>query len=769
MIRSVELRNWRSHETSRLEFGKGTNILVGIMGSGKSSVLEGICFALFGTFPALQHKRIKIGDVVSRRARGEGAEVEVGIDVGGKSYTVKRKIKQSEVTEAEIRGEGKLIEGPQQQRVTEYVEKLLKVDYELFARAIYSEQNRIDYILNLGRGERKKQIDELLGISRFEDARAGLSKVLNRIKEVKEEKGRALKETNLEQIEAEVRRGEEAVKKMEGAKEELARELAKLGEERKGKEEAVRALEAKSREFRALAEKKAGVNHTLESLRADIAKAVVDEKEADRLRKESEELKKEIEKLRGEARANEREIKAGALVLGNVQRKLEELGELLAEKKEKKEFMEVMLSGRTLDELKLQMEEKRRRVEDETEKLAALRSRASEIKSALAELEKDITKCPVCESPLTEERRAELRLARGKEMEKILGELRTAEKGLGERRKEARELEEIKTRVEPMEERLRALRNVESETEKNSATLASTKKGIEEKEKLIEKREGEAGALEEKKKNVDEKLSGVSGALDKKVKARKLEDELRALEKMIGELRFEESALERARKEGEEARVRESGLREKSAGVEREAAPVRELLEERRKRLAEMRRYADEIKSYEGLIENLLIFQNSVVETQHVLRTELVEAINSAMGEIWGVVYPYADYTSIRLRADEKDYELELGMRDGVWLPVDGMASGGERACACLALRIAFATVLVPNLSWLILDEPTHNLDEDGVKAIARALYEQIPKIVEQTFVITHDENLRDAASAKLYEIKRNKEEDGGSAVELVT
>ena len=43
------------------------------------------------------------------------------------------------------------------------------------------------------------------------------------------------------------------------------------------------------------------------------------------------------------------------------------------------------------------------------------------------------------------------------------------------------------------------------------------------------------------------------------------------------------------------------------------------------------------------------------------------------------------------------------------------MASGGERSIACLAMRIAMAMVIVPNLRWLILDEPTHNIDEQGI------------------------------------------------------
>lgn len=104
----------------------------------------------------------------------------------------------------------------------------------------------------------------------------------------------------------------------------------------------------------------------------------------------------------------------------------------------------------------------------------------------------------------------------------------------------------------------------------------------------------------------------------------------------------------------------------------------------------------------------------------------------------------------------------------GGWVPVEGIASGGERFCAAIALKIAFAMVLVPNLGWLILDEPTHNLDDEGIRALARVLNEEVPKIVEQVFVITHDENLKDAATARVYRLDRNKAAGESTKVEVL-
>ncbi len=38
MIKSIYLENWKTHKDSFLTFNKGTNILIGKIGSGKSSI-----------------------------------------------------------------------------------------------------------------------------------------------------------------------------------------------------------------------------------------------------------------------------------------------------------------------------------------------------------------------------------------------------------------------------------------------------------------------------------------------------------------------------------------------------------------------------------------------------------------------------------------------------------------------------------------------------------------------------------------------------------
>jgi DNA repair exonuclease SbcCD ATPase subunit len=116
----------------------------------------------------------------------------------------------------------------------------------------------------------------------------------------------------------------------------------------------------------------------------------------------------------------------------------------------------------------------------------------------------------------------------------------------------------------------------------------------------------------------------------------------------------------------------------------------------------------------------------------------------------------------------EGSYELKAKERSGSWVRVEGILSGGERSAAAICIRIAFSLVLARNLSWLILDEPTHNLDHKAVETLGSMMQRHLPSIVEQVFVITHDAEMKKAASASLYLLEREKDEDAVTRPVLV-
>jgi len=185
----------------------------------------------------------------------------------------------------------------------------------------------------------------------------------------------------------------------------------------------------------------------------------------------------------------------------------------------------------------------------------------------------------------------------------------------------------------------------------------------------------------------------------------------------------------------------------------------------RRKQLIE--RLEGKIKHLEKIFEKLGIFINSLKATQAELREALIDTINQAMNELWNNVYPYGDYTGLKLLTNDT-YELVVRTNNR-WLPVEGTLSGGERSVAALVLRIATSFVLARNLNMLILDEPTHNLDERTVSVLADMIKNILPTFVEQIFLITHDKEMEKAASATLYLLERDKEQNGVTKAELLS
>jgi DNA repair exonuclease SbcCD ATPase subunit len=294
---------------------------------------------------------------------------------------------------------------------------------------------------------------------------------------------------------------------------------------------------------------------------------------------------------------------------------------------------------------------------------------------------------------------------------------------------------------------------------------------LEEAKKKAERNAKEMAALRERRKGAEGKAGEISfalkemeGLLEKKRilgKAREREGEL---EKEWKGIHFSSEEFEKLHSKTRELMV---GC-ERAGGKAREArkaiASLREMIAALGKEMGLLEAVKADVRKRKEMLEQLVIMRNAIGETQAELRMELVEAINAAMNGIWPILYPYADYRQLRIAASEEDYAFEV--YDGEWRRLEKVASGGERACLSLTLRIAMATVLAPEAGWLILDEPTHNLDRGAVQALAEALEDKVPQLVEQAFVITHEENLMNSEFARSYRFSRDKESGGATVVE---
>ena len=163
MIRNLKLKNWKSHENTEVTFDRGTNVVVGRMGSGKSSILQGLSFALFGEIPEVRSRKLSTGDLIMRRPkRADSASVELEFETEGLIYKIKRTINEGQ-NDAELFKEGKLWEQGIT-RVTSKVQEIIGIDFSTFTQVVYAKQNEMDKFLQLGKGDRTALIDGLLKI-----------------------------------------------------------------------------------------------------------------------------------------------------------------------------------------------------------------------------------------------------------------------------------------------------------------------------------------------------------------------------------------------------------------------------------------------------------------------------------------------------------------------------------------------------------------------------------------------------------------------------
>ena len=64
MITKLRLENWKTHKDSELEFDKGTNVLIGKMGSGENISNRGYLLCIIWHIPCTEQEEVSIEEVI---------------------------------------------------------------------------------------------------------------------------------------------------------------------------------------------------------------------------------------------------------------------------------------------------------------------------------------------------------------------------------------------------------------------------------------------------------------------------------------------------------------------------------------------------------------------------------------------------------------------------------------------------------------------------------------------------------------------------------
>jgi DNA repair exonuclease SbcCD ATPase subunit len=163
-FKNIRWKNFLStgNQFTEVQLNKSsTTLIVGENGSGKSTVLDALCFGLFSK----PFRRINRPQLINSINNG-GLLVEIEFDVGSRSYMVRRGIKKN-IFEIFI-DDKRLNQDARSADQQEYLEKtILKLNYKSFTQIVLLGANHYIPFMQLKTTDRRNIIEDLLDIQIF--------------------------------------------------------------------------------------------------------------------------------------------------------------------------------------------------------------------------------------------------------------------------------------------------------------------------------------------------------------------------------------------------------------------------------------------------------------------------------------------------------------------------------------------------------------------------------------------------------------------------
>src|SRR3989440_4361034 len=166
----LRLVNSRQHADTELEFGPGITGIIGPNGSGKTSILEAIAWALYG----VQAVRGDKDSIRRLGAKGRaGVEVDLEFRLGAHEYRVKRGL-----STAVLHQDGQVIANSLK-AVTDKLERTLGMSHDEFFNTYFTGQKELAVMAALGKTERAAFLSRVLGYERLREAQERVREVRN--------------------------------------------------------------------------------------------------------------------------------------------------------------------------------------------------------------------------------------------------------------------------------------------------------------------------------------------------------------------------------------------------------------------------------------------------------------------------------------------------------------------------------------------------------------------------------------------------------------
>ena len=768
-LNSLRLTNFRQHAETYITFDTGLTGIIGANGSGKSTILEAIAWALYGQEAA----RGKKETIRSLRA-GPGARVKVELDfeLGGHRYRVERGL-----TSAELYLDGS--ESPIANSLTgvsEMLRRRLGMSRDEFFNTYFTGQKELDVMAAMAPSERAQFLSRVLGYERLRVAQR-LVKDKSRLVAAEAAGLRtALPDAaNIERMLADaatrVAQSNDRVRMSTARRERALTTMGEIGPRWLAAQHEREQLQVALGELRVAESEAAAYARDEERISRELAEVMAADDELQRLAEELKPLARLSEELQALDQLARDEGRRNALL--DTERTLEEEVRRLRERRTKIETAPTLEEAATLEleqmramlelmegELEAKRTEWVRDRQEAETKRAALRDQYAEVKEQrerLVAAGEDGT-CPTCERPLHDHYRSVLDhfdeqmdnliadgkyyTARIEQLEEMPGEVRE----LDERRRTAfedvgkleRKLAKVQLAVQELSGLTRDLHAREQRYElvrKDRESIpggydavrhAAARRDLDRLRPLDARATRLATLMERRPVLESERDRAASGQASAQARVAHLSarrDVLSFSEQNYADLRARHDAAAAELRTAELDAVADAG----------EATGAQAALTRATHSRDEMQRVRGQLDT----LDRQRRLHDELDRAYTDLRTDLNVQLRPEMGEIAS-----AFLTEL---TDSRYDELELDDSYNLTVIEDGapkhVISGGEQDVANLSLRLAISQMIAEragqSFSLLILDEVFGSLDEarrQNVVELLRGLQDRF----EQVILITH-------------------------------
>ena len=712
MIKKLVLNNFLSHKDTCIRFDPGITVFVGHNGSGKSSIIDSITFALFNEHTRKNNKNLITKGIDQTLSEESGSFVIMDFSVGSIDYKIQRQIdKAGQLLSAKLEilenksldnstkknssGYRQVISGERKQlgeSVIKEIESILKMDYQKLQIASIIQQGEINRIIDSPPKEFKELLNNMIGLYRLDISFAFMHSTIDEFRKLLREKTGGYDDNHIDIL------------------------ITKVKE---NKNKIITSKESLQKIYSDLSEKT-----TL----------------LDNIEKEIEFLEPKVSKIQ--------EIKSLENVLINyfkeksiaLKSNIEKTKKIIVESTNAfiilKDKDEVLITLQMIQSEKEELNKKLNTLEGEIGKLTGLTECAKKIQI------KD-GKCPVCNSKIN--------------MINDMFDIFHIKKELDKKQKEKKLIvsESIKLNTEDLEFRKkekniisaeRLLLSYEISTDKDLSNLRTNLMSLDKDYQTIFKLNfnhfNDTNLVVYK---VDEYSSN-------------LVNDIINIKKDIGNINLEDLKQKKSLK---------NKLMVEFVDIQNQKAILEKNISDLEQEIVDFEKLLSELYSASGFIYELEKIRSMVFNRDGIvsssLRTWALNLITIKSSE-------YINTFNVgisKISLIEKPREIKIlcyGKRGEIDLI---SLSGGEKVAVSLALRMAIAYLMGSSkIDFIVLDEPTSNLDEERRRSFVKIISDVFSKGVgplSQIIIITHDEEIFE--NSEIEQIYKFSMSDKGSIV----